>query len=77
MAGVLATPSAVLAQPDAIGIVALALICLVVATLTLLASEGDGDSHVSTGHAKNPCVVADKTAPGEEKPRPDARYSAV
>jgi hypothetical protein len=50
MAGVLATPAAVLAQPDAIGVVALALIGLVVAVLALLAGEGDSDPNVSAGH---------------------------
>jgi hypothetical protein len=50
MTGVLATPAAVLAQRDAIGVVALALIRLVVAMLALLAGEGDSDSHVSAGH---------------------------
>jgi hypothetical protein len=50
MAGVLATPAAVLAQPDAIGVVALALIRLVVAVLALLAGEGDSDPNVSAGH---------------------------
>jgi hypothetical protein len=50
MAGVLATPAAVLTQPDAIGVVALALVGLVVAMLALLACEGDRDSNVSAGH---------------------------
>jgi peptidoglycan-N-acetylglucosamine deacetylase len=50
MAGVLATPAAVLAQPDAIGVVALALIRLVIAVLALLAGEGDSNPNVSAGH---------------------------
>src|SRR3954451_1227345 len=43
-------PLAVLAQRDAIGVVALALVRLVVAPLALLAGEGDSDAHVSAGH---------------------------
>jgi hypothetical protein len=50
MAGVLATPTAVLAQPDAIGVVALALVRLVITVLALLACEGDSDPNVSAGH---------------------------
>ncbi len=50
MAGVLSTPTAVLAQPDAIGVVALALIRLVVTVLALLAGEGDSNPNVSAGH---------------------------
>jgi hypothetical protein len=48
--GVLAAKAAVLAQGDAIGIVALALVGLVVAMFALLAGEGDSDSYVSAGH---------------------------
>src|SRR5665213_465085 len=73
VAGVLATPAAVLAQGNPIRVVALALVGLVVAMLALLACEGDRDSNVSAGHVRNPCVVVDKTALGEEKPRPGAR----
>src|SRR6201989_325916 len=43
-------PLAVLAQRDAIGVVALALVRLVVAPLALLAGEGDCDADVSAGH---------------------------
>src|SRR3954447_19244232 len=43
-------PLAVLAQRDAIGVVALALVRLVVAPLALLAGDGDSDAHVSAGH---------------------------
>jgi hypothetical protein len=50
MAGVLATPAAVLAQTDPIGVVALALIRLVVTVLALLASERDSDPDVSASH---------------------------
>jgi hypothetical protein len=53
MAGVLATPTAVLAQADAIGVVALALIRLVVTVLALLAGEGDSDPNVSAGHVQS------------------------
>src|SRR5690348_14955152 len=50
VARVRAAPLAVLAQRDAIGVVALALVGLVVAMLALLAREGDSDSNVSAGH---------------------------
>jgi hypothetical protein len=50
MAGVLATPTAVLAQAHPVGVVALALVRLVVAMLALLAGEGDRNSYVSAGH---------------------------
>src|ERR1700737_1527145 len=44
------TPAAVLRQRDAIRVVALALVRLVVASLALLAREGDSDPYVSAGH---------------------------
>jgi hypothetical protein len=50
MAGVAATPAAVLAQRHPVGVVALALISLIVAVLALLAREGDSDSNVSASH---------------------------
>src|SRR5687768_7960271 len=50
VAGVPPAPLAVLAQRDAIGVVALGLIGLIVPALALLAREGDGDPDVSTGH---------------------------
>src|SRR4030095_16161314 len=53
---VAAAPRAVLAQRDAIGVVALALVGLVVAPLALLAGEGDSDAHVSAGHVALPGV---------------------
>jgi hypothetical protein len=53
MAGVLATPAAVLAQADPIGVVALALIRLIVAVLALLASERDSDPDVSASHVQS------------------------
>jgi hypothetical protein len=53
-----AAPATVLAQGDPVGVVALALVGLVVAMLTLLASEGDCDANVSAGHEFSvPCVV--------------------
>jgi hypothetical protein len=54
MAGVLATEAAVLAQGDAVGVVALALVGLIVAMLALLAREGDSDPYVSAGHVGIP-----------------------
>jgi hypothetical protein len=54
MAGVLTAPLAVLAQADAIRIVSLGLVRLVVASLALLAGEGDSDTHVSAGHLAAP-----------------------
>src|SRR6185436_6758539 len=48
--GVAATPLAVLAQRDALGIVPLGLVGLIVAPLALLAGEGDTDAHISAGH---------------------------
>src|SRR4051794_24885050 len=50
VAGVRATPLAVFAQRDPLGIVALGLVGLVVAPLAFLAREGDADAHVSAGH---------------------------
>src|ERR1700685_1398863 len=68
MAGVLTAPATVLAQPDPIRVVALALIRLVVARLALLACEGDRDSNVSAGHVRNPCVVVDKRPWAKKNP---------
>jgi hypothetical protein len=50
MRSVPTTPLAVLAQLDAIGVVALGLIGLVVPALAVLAREGDGNPDISTGH---------------------------
>ena len=50
VAGVRPAPPAVLAQRHAVGVVALALVGLVVAPLAVLAGEGHCDSHVSAGH---------------------------
>jgi hypothetical protein len=50
MRRVLAAPTAVLAELDSIGVVPLALLCLIVAPLALLACEGYGDSNVSASH---------------------------
>src|SRR4029077_6778184 len=52
--GVAPAPAAVLAQLDALGVIALALVGLVIPALTLLASEGDGDPDVSAGHLRAP-----------------------
>src|SRR3954463_13214706 len=48
--GMRPAPLAVLAQRDAVRIVALGLVGLVVPALALLAREGDGDPDVSAGH---------------------------
>jgi hypothetical protein len=48
--GVTPAPAAVLAQVDAFGIVALALVRLVIPALALLAGKSDSDPDVSTGH---------------------------
>ena len=51
-------PLAVLAQRDAIRVVALGLLCLVVPALALLAREGHSDPDVSAGHGRRaPRVV--------------------
>jgi hypothetical protein len=63
--------AAVLAQGDAIRVVALALVRLVVAMFALLAREGDSDSDVSAGHVEIPAFWW--MGLDEEKPRPDAR----
>ena len=52
MRGVAPAPAAVLAQLKSLGIVALALIRLVVPALALLAREGYGDPDISTGHLR-------------------------
>jgi hypothetical protein len=68
VAGVPTAPATVLAQAHPIGIVALGLVCLVVAVLALLAGEGDSDPNVSASHSY-PCVVVDNCA----GPMPGAR----
>jgi hypothetical protein len=50
MRRVLAAPTAVLAELDPVGVVPLALLCLVIAPLAFLAREGYGDSNVSASH---------------------------
>jgi hypothetical protein len=50
MSGVPTAPAAVLPQLDALGVVALALIALVIPALALLTREGDSDPDVSAGH---------------------------
>ena len=73
MAGVATAPAAVLAQGDPVGVVALALVGLVVAMLAILAGEGDSDSDVSAGHVVSPawslyvaCAGRRKTPPKRE-----------
>lgn len=53
MLRVLLAPAAVLAHFNPVWIVALALICLVVAALAVLAGEGYSDSNVSAGHVSS------------------------
>src|SRR5439155_167659 len=74
VAGVAATEAAVLAQRDAIGVVALALVGLVVAMFAVLAGEGHCDSYVSARHVEVPAVVMGLD---EEKPRPARGRSSV
>src|SRR3712207_8010553 len=58
-------PYTTLFRSDAIGIVSLGLVGLVVAAPALLAREGDGDAHVSTGHGSSRVRWCD--APGRKK----------
>jgi hypothetical protein len=50
MGGMPAAPAAVLAQLDALGIVALAFVRLVIPALAVLAGEGHSDPDISAGH---------------------------
>jgi hypothetical protein len=59
MWGVAPTPPAVLAKLDAVRRVAPGLVGLVVASLALLAGEGDSDSNVSAGHSSLSALLAD------------------
>src|ERR1700750_2794526 len=52
MPGMPPAPLAVLAQGDAIRVIALGLLGLVVPALALLAGEGDGDPDISAGHGR-------------------------
>src|SRR5919112_5755378 len=65
-------PLAVLAQRDAVRVVALGLVGLVVPALALLTREGDGDPDVSAGHL-TACSETRVLAPGKGKPRHGAR----
>src|SRR5919112_4870508 len=65
-------PLAVLAQRDAVRVVALGLVGLVVPALALLTREGDGDPDVSAGHL-TACSESRVLAPGKGKPRHGAR----
>jgi hypothetical protein len=51
MAGVATAPATVLTQRHPVWVVALALICLVVTVLALLACEGDCNPNVSASHS--------------------------
>ena len=76
VAGVLTAPAAVFAQRDAIRVVALALIRLVVATLAVLAREGDRNSHVSAGHlAPRGVMVVNGAGRRKTPPRREVRGS--
>src|SRR3954453_13849333 len=56
--GMAPAPLAVLAERDAIRVVALGLLCLVVPALAVLAGEGHSDPDVSAGHERRaPRVV--------------------
>src|SRR5919108_5729669 len=71
-------PLAVLAQRDAVRVVALALVRLVVAPLALLAGEGDSDAHVSAGHSRSVVRCGPTDGPGTEKrPAPGESESSV
>src|SRR3954454_21147101 len=54
VARVATAPAAVLAQRDAIGVVALGLVGLIVAPLAVLTGESHSDAHVSAGHLAAP-----------------------
>src|SRR3954471_5364485 len=71
-------PLAVLAQRDAVGVVALALVRLVVAPLALLACEGDSDAHVSAGHTPlRDEMWADRRRSGQKNDPPRASRDRV
>src|SRR5690349_23462707 len=70
-----AAPLAVLAQRDAIRVVALGLLRLIVPALALLAGEGHSDPDVSAGHGRRaPRVVGSWMRRGKGKPRSGARW---
>jgi hypothetical protein len=73
MTGVATTPATVLAQTHPVGVVALALVGLIVAMLALLAGEGDSNTYVSASHSEVPCVVVVVSTRTKEEPRPGAR----
>src|SRR5919108_5905215 len=60
-------PLAVLAQRDAVRVVALALVRLVVAPLALLAGEGHSDAHVSAGHSRSVVRCGSTDGPGTDR----------
>src|SRR6476469_2894483 len=70
-----AAPLAVLAQRDAIRVVALGLLRLVVPALAILTGEGHSDPDVSAGHGRRaPRVVGSWMRRGRRKPRSGARW---
>src|SRR3954469_13414308 len=78
VARVRAAPLAVLAQRDAIRVVALALVRLVVAPLAVLAGEGHSDAHVSAGHVAAPGeVVRSAGGPGQRNDPPRASRHSI
>jgi hypothetical protein len=76
MVGVTPAPAAVFAQLEALGVVALALIRLVVPALTHLAGERCSDPDISTGHVLASRFSLSVRAPGRErrKKRPARRW---
>src|SRR6185295_7002778 len=63
-------PAAVLAQADAIRVVALGLVGLVVPALALLAGEGDSDPDVSAGHGETALREGRDWRRAKENPAP-------
>jgi hypothetical protein len=64
MRGVTFAPAAVLPQLDSLGIVALALIRLIVPAPAFLTSEGYGDPDVPAGHGVSSLIVVGSIRPG-------------
>jgi hypothetical protein len=70
VAGVPTAPATVLAQGHPIGIVALALIRLIVPVLALLACEGDCNPYVSASHSESSLRGRRQQRPAKEKTPP-------
>src|SRR5919199_2632266 len=68
--GVRPAPLAVLAQRDAVRVVALGLVGLVVPALALLAGEGDGDPDISAGHGRRAPKLVVRGRRSKENPAP-------